>query len=43
MVPAPAGPAWTLAAVTVRQVLTHRAGVPVSFGHPGVDMALMAD
>ncbi|MDR2381437.1 MAG: beta-lactamase family protein [Bifidobacteriaceae bacterium] len=28
------------AGITARQVLTHRAGVPVSFGHPAIDLAL---
>jgi CubicO group peptidase (beta-lactamase class C family) len=29
--------------ITPRQVLTHRAGVPASFGHLGLDLAMMAD
>ncbi|MDR0594001.1 MAG: beta-lactamase family protein [Bifidobacteriaceae bacterium] len=31
------------AAITIRQVLTHRAGVPAALGHPGLDMAVMAN
>ncbi|MDR0591971.1 MAG: beta-lactamase family protein [Bifidobacteriaceae bacterium] len=31
------------AAITARQVLTHRAGVPAALGHPGLDIAAMGD
>ncbi|MDR2565116.1 MAG: beta-lactamase family protein [Bifidobacteriaceae bacterium] len=30
-------------AITVRHVLTHRAGVPASLGNPGLDMAVMTN
>ncbi|MDR2454085.1 MAG: beta-lactamase family protein [Bifidobacteriaceae bacterium] len=31
------------AGITIRQVLTHRAGVPAALGHPGLDMAVIAN